>query len=39
MADEKKAKVETPATQDQACGREGEGGLPVVLDPPPGPSQ
>lgn len=32
-------KVENPETQDQACGREGEDGVPIVLDPPPAPSQ
>jgi hypothetical protein len=37
MPDEKK--VENPNAQDQACGREGEDGVPIVLDPPPGPSQ
>jgi hypothetical protein len=37
MADEQK--VEQPEPQEDACTREGEGGLPVVLDPPPGPSQ
>ena len=37
MADEQT--VETPATQDEACTREGEGGVPIVLDPPPPPSQ
>lgn len=37
MADEQK--VEQPVTEDQACGREGEDGVPIVLDPPPPPSQ
>jgi hypothetical protein len=37
MADEQK--VEQPATQDEACTREGEGGVPIVLDPPPKSSQ
>lgn len=37
MADDQK--VEELEEQGDSCSREGEGGLPVVLDPPPGPSQ
>jgi hypothetical protein len=39
MPEEKTVKLETPDNQDPACGREGEDGVPIVLDPPPGPSQ
>lgn len=37
MPDEQQ--VEQTMTQDEACAREGEGGVPIVLDPPPPPSQ
>jgi hypothetical protein len=37
MADEQK--VEELQDQDEACTREGEGGVPIVLDPPPPPPQ
>jgi hypothetical protein len=36
MAEEKK--IKQPETQDSACTRVGEGGEPIVLDPPPPPS-
>lgn len=40
MPEEKKTvKIGTSGTQDPACGREGEDGVPIVLDPPPAPSQ
>lgn len=37
MADEQQ--VEQTTIQDEASTREGEGGVPIVLDPPPPPSQ
>jgi hypothetical protein len=36
MAEEKK--IEQPGAQDSVCTRVGEGGDPIVVDPPPPPS-